>query len=150
MANESFANTLVVEVAGQPLPADVIALLTYAYVDDSQILPDLCVLRFRDPQQLVIAKGRFTVGVEVAVKVRTAEPGPPQPLMSGEVTAIEIDADRAGTFSGVRHCHKATRKRTRIDVIRSERFMTLSFASVFRNEFGMASRDKQLHRDSVA
>jgi phage protein D/phage baseplate assembly protein gpV len=109
MANESFANTLVVELDGAVLPADVASLLTYAYVDDSAHLPDMCVLRFRDPEQLVLTKARFTIGSELAVKVQTAEPGAPLPLMTGEVTALEVDIDRTATFTEVRALDRAHR-----------------------------------------
>jgi phage protein D/phage baseplate assembly protein gpV len=109
LANESFANTLLVEVEGSALPADVAALLTYAYVDDSRNIPDLFVLRFRDPQRLVLAKGRFTIGAKVALRVKTAEPGGPQPLISGEVTAVALDFDRTGSVTEVRGLDPAHR-----------------------------------------
>jgi phage protein D/phage baseplate assembly protein gpV len=102
MANESFSNTPLVEVAGRPLPADVAALLTHTYVDDSRNLPDVFVLRFRDPQSLVLAKAGFTIGVKVKIAVQTAEPGGPQPLIEGEVTAVEMDLDPTGTITEVR------------------------------------------------
>jgi phage protein D/phage baseplate assembly protein gpV len=114
MANESFANTLVVEVAGRALPADVKTLLIYAYVDDSRNLPDTFVLRFRDPDQVALGKGGFTVGAKIELKVQTAEPGGPQPLMSGEITAVGLDVDRTGTFTEVRgydHAHRLFRGR---------------------------------------
>jgi phage protein D len=114
MANESFANTLVVEVAGRPIPADLKALLAYAYVDDSRNLPDTFVLRFRDPGGVVLAKGGFTVGAKIDLKVQTADPGGPQTLMSGEITAVGLDIDRLGTFTEVRgydHAHRLFRGR---------------------------------------
>jgi uncharacterized protein involved in type VI secretion and phage assembly len=101
-ANESFANTLAVEVDGRPLPDDVKTLLSYAYVDDSRNLPDLFVLRFRDPGNTVLGKAGFTIGAKVTLKVQTSDPGGPQPLMKGEVTALGLDLDRAGTFTEVR------------------------------------------------
>ena len=109
MANESFANTPIVELDGTALPADVMSLLTQAYIDDSVHLPDLCVLRFRDPEQLVLTKGKFKIGSVLTVKVQTAEPGPPQPLMIGEVTALEVDIDPGGTFTEVRALDRAHR-----------------------------------------
>lgn len=114
MANESFANSLVVEVASKPLPADVKTLLTYAYVDDSRNLPDTFVLRFRDPDHVVLAKGKFKVGEKIDLKVQTADPGGPEPLLSGEITAVGIDLDRIGTFTEVRgydHAHRLFRGR---------------------------------------
>ncbi|ONI89121.1 type IV secretion protein Rhs [Saccharothrix sp. ALI-22-I] len=102
MPNETFANSLVVEVEGGPLPADVKSLLTHAFVDDSRNLPDVFVLRFRDPGHVVLGKGGFKIGAKIALKVQTSDPGGPQPLMSGEVTAVGIDLDTSGTFTEVR------------------------------------------------
>lgn len=109
MANEQFANSLLVEVAGSPLPADVFALLTYAYVDDSRNVPDRFLLRFRDPARVVLRKGRFTIGAEVRLRVQTSDPGGPVPLMTGEVTALEVELDPTGTVTEVRgldHGHR--------------------------------------------
>lgn len=102
MANESFANTLLVEVEGTPLAADVAALLTYAYVDDSRNLPDMFVLRFRDPDHVVLSKARLAIGAKVAIKAQTADAGGPRPLMSGEVTAVELELESSGTVTQVR------------------------------------------------
>ena len=38
-----------VEIDGSPLPEDLVPLLISAYVEDSQRLPDMFALRFRDP-----------------------------------------------------------------------------------------------------
>ena len=102
MANESFANTLIVEVEGAALPADVASLMTYAFVDASRNLPDTCALRFRDPQRLALQKGKFKVGAKLSVKVNTAEPGGPKVLLTGEITAVELDLDAGGSFTEVR------------------------------------------------
>jgi uncharacterized protein involved in type VI secretion and phage assembly len=114
MANESFANNLLVEVAGRPLADDVKTLLVYASVEDSRNLPDTFLLRFRDPGHVVLAKGGFTVGAKISLKVQTSDPGGPVPLLSGEVTAVGFDLDRTGTFTEVRgydHAHRLFRGR---------------------------------------
>jgi uncharacterized protein involved in type VI secretion and phage assembly len=67
------------------------------------------VLRFRDPQRVALDKGRFKVGAKVTVKVKTAEPGAAQQLMSGEVTALELDLDGTGSFTQVRGLDQAHR-----------------------------------------
>ncbi|WP_344307116.1 VgrG-related protein [Fodinicola feengrottensis] len=109
MANESFANALVVEVNGAKLPADVASMMVMAYVDDSRNVPDLFVLRFRDQDQLVLQKGKFQIGVPIKLSVQTADPSGPLPLFDGECTAIELDADVTGTFTEVRGFDKAHR-----------------------------------------
>jgi phage protein D len=102
VANEQFANALLVEVKGTALPADIASLLTYAYVDDSRNLPDRFLLRYRDPGRTVLSKGGFTIGAEVKLTVQTSDPGGPLPLMTGEVTAVECELDATGTFTEIR------------------------------------------------
>lgn len=109
MANEQFANSLLVEVGGGPLPPDVASLLTYAYVDDSRNVPDRFVLRFRDPARMVLSKVNLKIGVEVKLSVQTSDPGGPQPLVTGEVTAVECEIERTGSVTEVRgldHSHR--------------------------------------------
>ncbi|QFZ22277.1 VgrG-related protein [Saccharothrix syringae] len=102
MPGDTFANSLVVEVDGGPLPADVKGLLVHAFVDDSRNLPDLFVLRFRDPGHVVLGKANLKVGAKVVLKVQTSDPGGPRPLTSGEVTAVGVEFDAGGTFTEVR------------------------------------------------
>jgi phage protein D len=102
-----------VEVEGRPLPADVEPLLASGFVDDSLHLPDLFVLRFRDPDHLVLPKGGFKIGAKVKLSVDTGA-STPQPLMTGEVTAVEAEFDSTGTFTIVRgfdHAHRLFRGR---------------------------------------
>ncbi|MGW2564427.1 VgrG-related protein [Streptomyces sp. NPDC001514] len=114
MAGESFANTLAVEVNGQPLPAPVAELIVSAYVDDSTQLPDLFVVRFRDPHHLVLPKTGITIGTPMKLYARAGDDPQRQLLVSGEVTAVEIDLDATGTFTVVRgldHAHRFFRGR---------------------------------------
>ncbi|MBW5485616.1 VgrG-related protein [Streptomyces bambusae] len=114
MAGETFVSSLVVEVAGQPLPAPVTETLVSAYVDDSTQLPDLFVLRFRDPHHLTLRSAGFSLGVPVKLFARAADDPEKQLLVSGEVTAVEIDLDTTGTFTVVRgldHAHRFFRGR---------------------------------------
>lgn len=114
MTNETFSNTLVVEVEGAPLADDVKSMLSHAWVEDSRNLPDAFLLRFRDPGGVVLAKAGFKVGAKVKLKVATSDPGAAELLLSGEVTAIGIDLDRTGTFTEVRgydHAHRLFRGR---------------------------------------
>lgn len=91
-----------VEVDGAPLDDRLAAMLVYATVDLSMHLPDAFVLRFRDPDRTVITKSGTTVGSMVKIAVIT-DPAPvPEPLTTGEVTALEMDYDSTGTFTTVR------------------------------------------------
>ncbi|MEV4331010.1 VgrG-related protein [Streptomyces sp. NPDC049597] len=114
MAGESFANTLAVEVNGQPLPAPLAELIVSAYVDDSTQLPDLFVVRFRDPHHLVLPRTGITIGTPMRLYARAGDDAQRRLLVSGEVTAVEIDLDATGTFTVVRgldHAHRFFRGR---------------------------------------
>ena len=68
----SITNTCLIEINGSPLPADVVNLLSTVYVDDSQRLPDMFELRFRDGDHLVLQKTGAKVGSAVRVSVMTS------------------------------------------------------------------------------
>ena len=98
----SISNTCLVEIDARPLPDDIAPLLVSAYVDDSQQLPDTFVLRFRDPNRMVLAKSGTKVGSLVKVSVQVANAAGPEPLIAGEVTALEAEYDTGGTFTVIR------------------------------------------------
>jgi phage protein D len=108
------SNGFLVEVDGTPLAADVEQLLATAYVDDSLHLPDLFVLRFRDPDRVVVAKTGVRVGATVRLSVVSTGTQAPVPMVTGEVTALEAEFDSGGTFTVVRgfdHAHRLFRGR---------------------------------------
>ncbi|MFI8106561.1 VgrG-related protein [Streptomyces sp. NPDC086023] len=114
MAGETFANTLAVEVDGRPLPGPVAETIVSAYVDDSTQLPDLFLIRFRDPHHLVLEQTGITIGTKVKLFARSGDDPQRVLLVSGEVTAVEIDLDATGTFTVVRgldHAHRFFRGR---------------------------------------
>ncbi|CAG7642815.1 VgrG-related protein [Actinacidiphila bryophytorum] len=114
MAGETFANVLTVEAAGQPLPPDIAALLVSGFVDDSVQLPDLFVLRFRDPNHQVLARTGLTIGSPLKIYATAGDDPQRELLVSGEVTALEVDLDATGTFTVVRgldHSHRFLRGR---------------------------------------
>ncbi|WTW99153.1 VgrG-related protein [Streptomycetaceae bacterium NBC_01309] len=109
MAAESVAKSLVVEVAGSPLPPDLANSLVEGYVDDSRTLPDLFVLRFRDPSHMLLDKAGIRIGTEVRLLAQAGGQGGPKPLLVGEVTALELEVDGSGTFTVVRGLDKSHR-----------------------------------------
>ncbi|MDT0319369.1 VgrG-related protein [Streptomyces millisiae] len=115
MVNESVAKALTVEFAGRPLPPALANTLVEAYVDDSRTLPDLFVLRFRDPSRTLLAQAGVAIGTEARL-LASADGGPaPEPLLTGSVTALEVEIDETGTFTIVRgldDSHRLFRGRT--------------------------------------
>ena len=97
------------EFDGSPLPPAVSALLVSAHVDDSLRLPDLFVLRFRDPDRTVLANAKVKIGSTAKISVLTADSQTPEALISGEVTALEAEFDSTGTFTVIRGYDQAHR-----------------------------------------
>jgi phage protein D len=91
-----------VEIDGSPLPADLVPLLISAYVEDSQRLPDMFALRFRDPERIVLSKSNAKVGGKITVKVNVASASSPATLIEAEITALELEFDTGGTFTVIR------------------------------------------------
>jgi phage protein D/phage baseplate assembly protein gpV len=91
-----------VEIGGSPLPEDLVPLLISAYVEDSQRLPDMFALRFRDPERIVLSKSNAKVGGKLTVKVNIATSSSPTTLIEAEITALELEFDSGGTFTVIR------------------------------------------------
>jgi phage protein D/phage baseplate assembly protein gpV len=105
----STTNSAIVEIDGKALPAEIVPSLTSAYVDDSQRLPDMFLLRFRDPGRVVLSKANAKVGAKVKVSVMTTTSSAPEPLIEGEITALEAEYDGGGTFTVIRGYDQAHR-----------------------------------------
>ena len=91
-----------VEIDGSEMPADLVPLLVSALVEDSQRLPDMFSLRFRDPERVVLAKSNAKVGGKITIKVNTAASSSPKTLIEAEITALELEFDTGGTFTVIR------------------------------------------------
>ncbi len=111
----SITTSCLIEINGQPLPQDVVNLLSTAYVDDSQRLPDLFELRFRDGDHVVLTKTGAKIGSKVRISVLTSTSQTPVLLMAGEITALESEFDTGGSFTVIRGydpAHRLFRGRT--------------------------------------
>lgn len=132
---QQYAAAFLVEIAGQKLPEDVLGLLVSACVDDSRNVPDMFVLRFRDPDRLVVTKTGVAIGAAVKVSVTAPELGAPQPLVAGEVTALEAEIDGTGTYTVIRgldHSHRLFRGRS------TETYQQVTASDVVRKVAGRA------------
>ena len=95
-------NQLRVEVDGSPLADDVAQHLVSGVVDDDLNLPDLFSLSFRDAAREVIQDGHFKIGSKIKLSVVSDDAPGGEPLLSGEVTALEMEHDAGGTLTIVR------------------------------------------------
>lgn len=104
----SFAADPIVETPAE-LPQIWAAQLVNCVVDENVGLPDAAVLTFRDPDHEFLQKTGITIGTPLKVSVVTVSGQARELLFSGEVTALELDRDRTGSFTVVRAYSKAHR-----------------------------------------
>ncbi|MFD6226492.1 VgrG-related protein [Streptomyces sp. NPDC060232] len=104
----SFAADPVVEAPGE-LPQIWAAQLVSCVVDENVGLPDTAVLTYRDPDHEFLRATGVTIGTPLRVSVATVKGQSRERLFNGEVTALEIDRDRTGSFTVVRAYSKAHR-----------------------------------------
>ncbi|MEU9760064.1 VgrG-related protein [Streptomyces sp. NPDC001834] len=102
MARPGVATALVVEFGGRPLPPKFVNTLVEGYVDDSRTLPDLFLLRFRDPDRVLLEQAGLKIGTEARLLARGGGDTAPKSLLKGVVTALEVELDETGTFTVVR------------------------------------------------
>ncbi|SCD47368.1 VgrG-related protein [Streptomyces sp. DvalAA-19] len=102
MAQQGVSTALAVEFGGSPLPAKFVNTLVEGYVDDSRTLPDLFLLRFRDPDRVLLEQAGLKIGTEARLLARAGGSTAPVPLLEGVVTALEVELDETGTFTVVR------------------------------------------------
>ena len=102
MADAQVSNAVAVTVDDVALPVDLVPLLVSADVDDSLNLPDLVILRFRDADRTVLPKSRIKIGSKLVVTATSRGSTTPDPLITAEVTALEVEFDALGTFTVVR------------------------------------------------
>ncbi|MYQ42393.1 Phage protein D [Streptomyces sp. LamerLS-316] len=97
----SFAADPVIETPAE-LPRIWAAQLVNCVVDENVGLPDSAVLTFRDPDHEFLQDVGITIGTPLKVSVVTVSGQAREQLFGGEVTALELDRDRTGSFTVVR------------------------------------------------
>ncbi|GIE81767.1 type IV secretion protein Rhs [Actinoplanes philippinensis] len=102
MSTETFTSVLRVELAGAPLPDPLAALLVDGWVDAGADVPAAFRLAFTDPGGEILRKfPQVQVGAEIRLLPVTGGTRG-GPLLTGEVTGLEVDADGGGRTLVVR------------------------------------------------
>lgn len=76
--------------------------ITSWYVDQSLTLPDLAVVRFSDPEGKVAGNPELRIGTAFTLGIKSSQQSVPEPLFSGEITAVEIEFGDDGSSTTVR------------------------------------------------
>jgi len=96
-----------IRVEGLPLNPAIYALLVSAEVDTSLLLPSQFKLVFRGHSSKVLGESGLQLAAEVALQVTTG--GAPIPLLTAEVTGVDIEYGPEGRLTIVRGLDKSNR-----------------------------------------
>ncbi|MGQ0519567.1 MAG: VgrG-related protein [Actinomycetota bacterium] len=99
---QQFGAKPVIEIDGSPLPSSVEPALEEVVVDDHLHLPDMFLLRLRDDGKDVFRQLAVRIGSRVTISATPVGDGRQDPLIVGEVTALEAEYDKTGTHALVR------------------------------------------------
>ncbi|WP_027344147.1 VgrG-related protein [Hamadaea tsunoensis] len=97
MVQQHSSQQFLIEVDGDPLAPAVAGALTSVVVEDNLFVPDSFELVFVDPSRQALAAGKLTFGAKVKVSVQPSGEAAPVSLLVGEITAVAMDSDAAGT-----------------------------------------------------
>ena len=149
MADEYAAKPRI-EIGGNALAPEIELRLERAVVDDDAFLPDMVVLRFRDPDRDLLEKAGFEIGAIVKVLAAPQGQEASEPMITAEVTALEADFDGSGSHAVVRgydHSHRLHRGR------RTETYRNVTDADIARTvgrraglELGQIDETATVHR----
>jgi phage protein D len=98
-----------VEIDGTLLPDNLRVGLTGVVVDNHIHLPDMFTMVFHDPLHNLISEAAVTVGSAVTIKATTVGSTTPDPLIDGEVTALEASYEGGWDRTIVRGYEKSHR-----------------------------------------
>lgn len=102
MVKAAYSNVVDVRIGGAKLPPEFAPALVDCYVDQGVGVPAAFRLTFRDPHRLLLEKLNITFGTKVMIAPVADGFGAGDPLLTGEVTALEADYDGTGSFTVVR------------------------------------------------
>lgn len=102
MSKQSYSDVIHVTVGGRPLRSAQARQLVGAWVDLAAGVPAAFQLTFRDQHRRMLAETGTRIGTRVVLAPVADGKGAQEPLLTGEVTALETEYDATGTFTVVR------------------------------------------------
>jgi uncharacterized protein involved in type VI secretion and phage assembly len=132
--SERYGSKPHITVDGSPLADDVAPALVRAVVHADVHLPHMFVLHFKDTSRDILSRAGIRFGSKLVIGTTNLS-GSVVPLVAGEVTALEQDADATGAFTVVRgydQRHRLSRGR------RTRTFAGVTDADIVRQVAGGA------------
>lgn len=102
MGNTAFSSIIKVRLGSTELTDEQARMLVDGWVDQGAGVPAAFRLTFRDPHRLLLKELGVTFGTDVVLTPVADGQGAGDPLLTGEVTALEADYDGTGSFTVIR------------------------------------------------
>jgi phage protein D len=102
MGQITFSSVIEVKVDGKKLSTEIAPLLIEGSVDQGIGVPASFRLTFRDPKRKVLDLLKVKFGSEVVIAPVAGGKGAADPLLTGEVTALEAEYDGTGAMAVIR------------------------------------------------
>ncbi|WP_327177133.1 VgrG-related protein [Streptomyces sp. NBC_01335] len=122
MVRAAYSSVVDVRIGGAKVPPNLTDSLVESHVDQGMGVPAAFRLTFRDPYRTILGKLGVTFGTSVVITPIADGHGAGDPLLTGEVTGLEVDYDGTGTFAVVRGYdlgHRLLRRR-RVTAFRNQ------------------------------
>ncbi|CAL9532514.1 hypothetical protein SUDANB145_04053 [Streptomyces sp. enrichment culture] len=98
----TYSNIIKVKINGVELRKTIAPLLVGGWVDQGVGVPAAFRLTFRDPNRTLLTRLGVNFGSKVVLTPVANGKGVADPLLTGEVTALEADYDGTGSFTVIR------------------------------------------------
>jgi phage protein D len=124
MATSSFSNVVEISIGGKVVKGESAALLTECWVDQGIGVPAAFQLTFRDPRRKLLDLLGADFGIEVRISPVSGGQGAGDPLLTGDITGLEIDySDGRGRFAVIRGYDSGFRlmRQRRVEAYRNQR-----------------------------
>jgi phage protein D len=102
MSAPGFSNVIDVKVNGAPLPKDVLPDVAGARIDLGAGVPGAFEITLGNRDHKVLERSRIDIGDKIQLAPVAHGQGAQDPIITGEVTAVETTYDGRGTFAVVR------------------------------------------------
>jgi phage protein D/phage baseplate assembly protein gpV len=139
-----------IEIGGTALPDEVELWLESTVVDNHALLPDMVMLRFRDPDHDLVEKAGIEIGATVRILAAPVGQEATDLLIAAEVTGLEADFDASGShvvvrgYDGSHRLHRGRRTETYRNVTESDVARTVARRAGL--ELGHIDETSTVHR----
>ncbi len=132
MPTVTLGSDFTVKINGSPLSQEWQLQIASIEVDDALFMPSMCLMRFYDPQFVMLDSSNIAIGKSVEISVSEQRIGSQQSatgsIFKGEITSLEPEYDSAGFVSFVIRAYDKSHRMMRTR--NTKTFLNVTFSDV--------------------